>query len=225
VNGTLRLIALDLRGHGESAHQEQEAYEHLDHLSDLILTVETIGQPVTVIGHSLSGHLSLFLAALCPDLVGALVLVDVEAFPPRAQPDQLRRLGTRPHPIDDNREQALARLRRRLPGVRDDILGEKVDRDLLTLENGSLTPRFDRAVLRRLSAPDARPFLPMIQCPTLLVRGQESEVMRRSAAVEMERAIPNARWTEIPAAGHSPHLENPAEFSDVVLRFLQELPE
>jgi pimeloyl-ACP methyl ester carboxylesterase len=49
--------------------------------------------------------------------------------------------------------------------------------------------------------------------------------MRRSAAVEMERAIPNARWTEIPAAGHSPHLENPAEFSDVVLRFLQELPD
>ena len=34
--------ALDLREHGESAHQEQEAYEHLDHLGGLFPVIDRI---------------------------------------------------------------------------------------------------------------------------------------------------------------------------------------
>jgi pimeloyl-ACP methyl ester carboxylesterase len=219
----LHLVALDLRGHGASAHHDREAYDHLDHYADLLSVIGELEGPVDVVGHSLSGHVCLFLAALSPDLVRSLVLVDVEAFPPRRQADELRRFGARPHDVFESFETALEKMRLRLPGVDEAILRNKVRRDMIELENGRFVARFDRAALRRLSSPDAEPFLPLIQCPMLLVRGELSEVMRLGAAQEMERAISDARLVEIPNASHSPHLENPIAFSEAVLGFLAEL--
>lgn len=222
MDESVRLVALDLRGHGESAHNADGAYEHLDYLMDLLLVIDAIGSPVTVVGHSLSGHLGLFLAALCPHLVNAFVLVDVEAFPPRAQVEQLRSLGTRPHEAHADAEQALRRLKNRLPRVQEEILRRKIAHEMGP-GAGGLVPRFDRAALRRLSSPDARPCLAMIRQPMLIIRGAESEVMRVSAAREMERAVRSSRLREIARTGHFPHLERPDAFSSVITEFIREV--
>jgi pimeloyl-ACP methyl ester carboxylesterase len=52
--------------------------------------------------------------------------------------------------------------------------------------------------------------LPRFACPTLVVRGAESEMSERDRAEEMARAIPHARLVEIPNAGHWVPVDNPA---------------
>lgn len=217
-----RLIAVDLRGHGESAYAEGEAYEHLDYMADLLLACEQLGAPVPMVGHSIGGHVCLILAALRPELVASLVVVDVEAFPPREQPEKLRQLGRHPHPVFPDLAAVAGDIRERLPGAPDRIVTAKAENDTVSQSDGTRVYRFDRAVLRRVTAPDARPYLPRVRCPVLLVRGENSHVMRRQAAREMAARIPRAAVVEIAGAAHWPHLENAGDFTRAVLEFLVE---
>ncbi len=219
---TRRLVALELRGHGESAPAEGEAYEHLDYLADLLAVSDHFGRPVPIVAHSIAGQVSLVLAALRPERVGSLVVVDIEAFPPRTQAETLRRIGDEPHPVFADLDAAIEDQRARLPGLPERALRLKARHDTVARPDGRLTYRFDRAVLRRVTAPDVRPYLPRIRCPVLIVRGEQSHVLRRAAAEEMAARIPRARVVEIPGATHWPQLENAEAFAAAVLRFLVE---
>ena len=73
---THRVVAWDLRGHGRSdAPSSPDAYSREVAVADLAGIVDRVDAPVTLVGHSLGGYLSLFLALQHPELVGALVLV------------------------------------------------------------------------------------------------------------------------------------------------------
>ncbi len=216
-----QLVALDMRGHGESAHAEGETYEHLDYLADVLTVIEHVGPPVPIVGHSIGGHVCLILAALRTDLVSSLVLVDIEAFPPRTQPDTLRRLGANPHPVFPDLAAVVEELRSRLPAVPEAVLCAKAEHDTVLQRDGTRMYRFDRGVLRRVTAPDARPYLPRVRCPVLLVRGDQSHVMRETAAAEMAATFQQSSTVEIPNSTHWPHLENVERFSQAVQRFLE----
>jgi pimeloyl-ACP methyl ester carboxylesterase len=45
-----------------------------------------------------------------------------------------------------------------------------------------------------------------IRCPTLLIRGEESDLLSRATAIEMTRRGPKPRLSEIPGVGHAPTL-------------------
>jgi pimeloyl-ACP methyl ester carboxylesterase len=55
--------------------------------------------------------------------------------------------------------------------------------------------------------------------PTLLIRGESDRFVSASYTEAFRVAIPNAQLTTILQAGHSPHLEQPAEFAGHVLSF------
>ena len=59
-----------------------------------------------------------------------------------------------------------------------------------------------------------------IQCPTLIVRGDQSLVFEEAVAVEMPRVMAQAKLIEIPGAGHYVHRDNPDPFEEAVLGFL-----
>jgi len=47
-----------------------------------------------------------------------------------------------------------------------------------------------------------------IRFPTLLVRGAESDVLGKETAEQMARAITRCTFVEVPASGHSVHMDN-----------------
>jgi len=71
------VIAMDLRGHGDSEWSPDGAYHNPYHLCDFIELVETLGQQqVNIVAHSLGGNPAVRFAALYPQRVHKLVLVD-----------------------------------------------------------------------------------------------------------------------------------------------------
>ena len=62
--------------------------------------------------------------------------------------------------------------------------------------------------------------LPRITCPTLLIRGAESDVYSPELAQRMLAALPDGRVVEVPDAGHTVPGDRPEQFADVVQRFL-----
>lgn len=60
-----------------------------------------------------------------------------------------------------------------------------------------------------------------IRCPTLLVRGEESDILAPEAAERIRAAIPNSGIAVVPGAGHSVMGDNPEGFAAAVRNFLR----
>jgi pimeloyl-ACP methyl ester carboxylesterase len=70
-----RVLALDFRGHGRS--EWAEIYGPGSHIDDLKAYLrEDVRKPVVLVGHSMGGEVVQRVAADCPELIAALVIVD-----------------------------------------------------------------------------------------------------------------------------------------------------
>jgi pimeloyl-ACP methyl ester carboxylesterase len=222
----MRTIALDLPGHGDSPWME-EAYT-IDSLVDRVLgVVESLGEPVGLIGASLGGLISLLIAGeRAADLCRALVLVDVA---PRIEKDGRRRIIefmlARPDGFASLDEAAAAvaaynRERRRPPrpdGLRKNLRQAEDGRwrwhwdpkllsDRMAVETGS-EARFERAAIG-------------VTAPTLLARGSLSDVLSSAGRRRFLELVPHAISTDVAAAGHMIAGDNNNSFSAVVAAFL-----
>ena len=63
--------------------------------------------------------------------------------------------------------------------------------------------------------------LPKINCPTLLIRGTESDVLASETAVRMVEVIPSCQLLEIPECGHGLSIDQPDAFHDAITTFLE----
>ena len=71
------IIAPDLRGHGDSQWMVGGAYSQIDYVYDIAqLLHQKKMTPVTIIGHSLGGSISLLYTALHPENVTKLVSIE-----------------------------------------------------------------------------------------------------------------------------------------------------
>ena len=88
-----RVVAVDLRGHGES-DAPQQAYTMAGFADDLAWMCGGLGiERAVVVGHSMGGLVTLALASTRPDLVRAAVLVDMSVVLTQAELDVRVRLG------------------------------------------------------------------------------------------------------------------------------------
>jgi pimeloyl-ACP methyl ester carboxylesterase len=89
--GEIQVIAVDLRGHGESGHAAADAYVAKLYAADVAAALDVLGIGSAIcVGHSLGGVVCSALATLRPDLVAALFLED----PPTFEGDAERRASS-----------------------------------------------------------------------------------------------------------------------------------
>ncbi len=74
------------------------------------------------------------------------------------------------------------------------------------------------------SPEEAWNYIKSIQCPTLLVRGANSDVLARETAQEMVRVMADCQLVEIERAGHLVPGDNPARFIQELGRWLESRP-
>jgi pimeloyl-ACP methyl ester carboxylesterase len=123
-------------------------------------------------------------------------------------------------------EDAIAQARASNPRYADALLRERVAHALRPLPDGGYTWKYDRAIRdavrngRWREDLDVWPLWASVACPTVIVRGAESDVLSRETAKQMVDARPRARLVEIPDAGHTVPGDQPAQFLDVLRTFL-----
>lgn len=220
-----RCLALDLRGHGESEWSPEMDYAISSHAEDLASFIELcqIDRPI-VVGMSLGGKVALRYALDHEPL--ALVLVDAGPVVQDAGRQRIMDFITQPDElgsIEEFVERALAFNPRRDPVQ----LARSLTKNLMRLPDGKWTWRYDRRHYGRASdeaelSAERRAWLSVrsIQCPTLIIRGAESDVLSHDDAIGLAHEFPNARLVEIPDAGHTVHGDNPPAFIDALDVFL-----
>jgi pimeloyl-ACP methyl ester carboxylesterase len=221
IAGRLRLIAPDARGHGESG-RPADGYVVADFAADAIAVLDQLEiDRAVVVGHSMGGLHSINLAARHPERVQALVIVDASPEPLPEGADRARRLLTdRPQRFAD-RDAARAYLERTSPGYPAAIYENRLAFGFRQEEDGGLVWRSDAAALNRIMSgrmpvEDRWDALASVGCPTLVVRGNHSNVLSEDVARQMVQTLADGRLMELDA-GHNVPLERPRELADAAV--------
>jgi 3-oxoadipate enol-lactonase len=219
-----RLIAPDLRGHGESA--APEGIYTMDAMADDVIDLlDALGltEPVVLGGLSMGGYVAFSLVLRYPDRFRALMLMDTRAGADtpeaaRGREEMARRVeetGTAEPVVDAMLPKLFSEISRQR---RADVVAR-------TREQMLRTPaRAVAGALRGMaSRPDRTADLPRITLPTLVMVGADDILTPPAEAQKLAQGIPNARLIEIPDSGHLSPLENPAPANAAMLEFLESL--
>jgi pimeloyl-ACP methyl ester carboxylesterase len=219
-----RVLALDQRGHGET--QWADAYGADLMVEDVQAFVTALGlKQFVLLGLSMGGRNAYHFAARHPEEVQRLVIVDIGPEIVAAGSTRIQ-AGVQARDVFDSPEEAVVAARAGNPRAPDDALRHRVTHNLMQRPDGKWTFRFD-AKLRAPGGTPPRPepaaawaLLAKIGCPTLLIRGAESDVLGVKTAARMVREIPDCRLVTVPDSGHSVPLDNPPGFLAATRTFL-----
>jgi len=203
----LRVVSLDLRGHGLSEHRPTYRYD--DYVDDLVGLLDELGlERAPIAGHSLGGYVAL-LAASRSDRIGPVLAIDVKSDWTEADAAFVGRARDATQRVEPEREALVARLAAGLAHVtlQPDEL-ELLSGRAIEEVDGGWRYRWDRRVL----APEPVgpfAFLPRVRCPVHVQAGSESDVMPPESARRFAEAIPGATVEILEGVGHHPELEAP----------------
>lgn len=223
------LVALDLPAHGHSDGVGPGGRTPQAFAADVAAAIDSLApEAAAVIGMSLGGMTAIALAAMRPDLVRKLVLVDitpgVNADKAKAITDFVRGPRTFPNfesllqrTIEHNPTRTVASLRR-------GILHNAVQQP-----DGSWVWRYRRDVVEQFEGTADEPVrdastlwdaLGAVDVPVLLCRGMLAQSVVDDADVaELRRRCPHAEVIEFARAGHSIQGDMPLELAEAIRRF------
>jgi esterase len=199
------VVAYDQRGHGASEHASPGVFEsyNVNQLpADIGGVADAFGfTSFSVLGHSMGGRPIIAYATVAPERLTSAVIVDIGPEMDRAGGRSVRNnaKASVSDPADPNEPAAPA------PPV-------AVTYDPTLLE-----------VIGPKSLVEIEPLwaaLPALGCPTLVVRGETSNILSPAIAKRMVDELPDGEFAEVAGAGHGVPTDSPAEFERVVLDFL-----
>ncbi|MBK8720323.1 MAG: alpha/beta hydrolase [Deltaproteobacteria bacterium] len=229
-----RFVALDLPGHGHSAHRgEGFGYAFIDAVADVAAACDARAwSRVAVIGHSLGAALALALAGAQPERVSSLVLVEglgpltdapeqAAATLGRALAEAREKRGRRA-PVYATRDGAIERLVAGVMGLSREAAAVLCERGLIEVEGGvtwRADPRLRWQSRLRLVEAQVESLLRAITAPTLFVRGAsgffpDGERVDRRAAL-----VSGLRMVTLPGRHHL-HLEHPEPVAAAIAEHL-----
>jgi pimeloyl-ACP methyl ester carboxylesterase len=235
------VIAPDLRGHGDSAWVYGSGYTIIDYVYDIAQLIDQKElQPLTIIGHSLGGNVTLQYSGIYPDHVKKLVSVEGWGPPPdfirkragkspqtRMQEwiDMLREMSGRDVRRYETIDAAVRRMRDANPHLSPDQARHLTIHGTNQNEDGTYTWKFDNYMHvfspHRFNEEDAHELWDNITCPVLLVRGKESWAPDPEAS-HLLGHFNDARAITLPDAGHWVHHDQLEPFVDSVRDFIRD---
>jgi pimeloyl-ACP methyl ester carboxylesterase len=214
----LRILAIDMAGHGHSAHRPPGAgYALWDYVYDVLQVAEQLGwQRFGLLGHSLGAIVSVVLAGAMPHRVSHLALIDGVLPPTANDEDPAERLGmalqaqldheNKRKSVHKTLERAIEARMKGVVAVSREAAELLAQRGLMPVPGGYTWRSDSRLTLHsplRLSEAQALAFVRRVACPTRLVVAQEGMLARHTALLE---GLPFA--VEYLPGGHHLHLND-----------------
>ena len=235
LTDSFKVVALDQRAHGQTG-QPSTGYDWDTLAADVVSALDQMGiERAAILGHSWGGSVALSVAALHPDRVSALALIDGGFSAGPRSPDMTwedfkARLS--PRDIYGPAGRYLGALQRQFDHCWCDELEHMVmsmvgiNADGTTYER--LQPGNHEQVLWAMWSDPTHQKLPQVQCPTLIVAGERrprdgnEELLRRreEQVSSAQSVIPDCQVAWIADSSHDIGYEKPKELADALAGFL-----
>lgn len=219
--GQWRVIAVELRGRGESSYaKDPMSYVPLTYLQDIeALFAELKLSRAVLIGTSLGGILSMLIAATDPEKVAGALLNDVG---PELDPSGLARI--RGYVGKANWYPTWMHAARALAESNADVYPGYAIEDWLAMakrlyrlsSSGRIVLDYDMKIAEPFrvpgneAGPDMWPAFDALKGkPTLVVRGERSDILAVATAEKMAARFASCELVTVPNVGHAPTLDEP----------------
>ncbi|QLG44493.1 alpha/beta fold hydrolase [Costertonia aggregata] len=210
---------IDQRNHGKSFWSTEFDYDILaEDLKNYMQHHDLV--KAGIIGHSMGGKTAMQFACTHPDLVNKLIVADIapKYYPPHHD-YILDALNALDFSTIASRSDAELQLSQHLTaqGIRQFLL-----KNLFWKEKNQLAFRFNLEVLseRMEEIGENIGATETFNGPCLFLRGEQSEYVVIADYPEIKKHFPNAEIQTIDRAGHWLHAENPKQFFDKSIQFL-----
>jgi pimeloyl-ACP methyl ester carboxylesterase len=207
------VILPDMRGHGESdtpgtiATMSQMAEDVVDLLDYLGI------ERAIICGHSMGGYVSLAFVEQNPERMAGLVLITT-----RADSDSDEKKVGRYQLVEYVKEKGSVALAETLaPRLSKD---KKVIETSYRLINQANPQGIIAAALGMAERRDYSYLLKKIDCPALVVAGEEDQIIPMEMTEAMVKQLKEGTLLKVTDAGHMPMLENPKLLAEGLLAFI-----
>src|SRR5580692_6737139 len=216
------VMAVDMRGHGDSAWDPKGAYLVEDYVKDIEGMAEQLRlRNIVIWGNSTGGRVAQVFAGLHPDLVAAVISEDVGPERPTQVAESVtRQLKQEDEKGWDSEEELLAQLRTSSPRTSEDILRAYAHYGSKKRADGRVIWKRDPAIGNGFVPTELWRFVRQIRSPIIYVVGGRSTIVPVATQEELKKALPQAQIVTIPGVGHYPSEENTPEFLAIVDKFL-----
>ena len=231
-----RVLAIDVRGRGLSDRApDPMTYTPDVYARDVLALMDQAGiERAVFLGTSMGGLITMALAAIKPRVIAAAILNDVG---PEVAPEGLARIAAYAgQPVEIGDWSDAAAYVQRTNGVAFphydptdwDAFARRVFRQQ---PDGEIVLDYDPDIAVPIRAAGAKALVPNLwpwfrrlakKRPTLLIRGETSDLLSAAIAEKMRKAAPAMAFAEIPGVGHAPMLDEP-EAKAAIFEFLAEL--
>lgn len=218
----LRLAAVDLPGHGRSSHRPPGGHYHfVDFIPDVVAAADALGwEHFALLGHSMGGGIASFIAAILPERVTGLAMIE-GLGPPTSHPadgpvnlrksmEQMDALRRKKPPIYPSVEAAI-QARCQGGGLSWRAATQLVARGLQPVGGGFVwrtDPRLRFVSPLYLSEPQILAYMERIQAPALLICGDTGYLVQRAYMQDRYARVADLHIKIVPGE-HHPHLEDP----------------
>ncbi|PCI70873.1 MAG: alpha/beta hydrolase [Piscirickettsiaceae bacterium] len=224
LSDTYRVICFDLPGRGESDWLTHKmAYDYNQYTVDALMVIARTGvEKVDWLGTSMGGLLGMALASLPNSPIKRLILNDVGPHIPK---EALMRIAdyVGQQPSFNTTKELGQYIRTVYAGF--GALTEQQWQNMLTfgqrtLDNGQFTLNYDPDISKAfmdkpLADMDLWPIWSAIQQPTLLIKGENSDLLIKDTAKKMTATGPKATLITIANTAHAPALMNDTDINAI----------
>jgi esterase len=226
------IVALDVRGHGESAWSPDAAYAYRDQADDLAGFADRLGLgQFILLGTSMGGIIAMTYAMEHGQRLRALVLNDIGPEVETGSQRITQMVGSRPNGFA-TLDAAMAYRRAASPIVAARNAADQRELALGVLRqqpDGTWSWKMDPAYIHQRvergapARPNLWPALAQLACGTLVVWGTDSDVLSEAQARRMVEILPKGELLAIPGVGHAPSLVEPPSLAGLG-RFFRGVP-
>lgn len=222
LQGTRRVLAVDLRGRGLSDYDpDGDNYRLPTYVSDVGDLLRDAGiDRAVVLGTSLGGVIAMMLAAAQPAKFVGVVLNDIGPEIARAGLERIRAQAGRLGPVwswDEAREQTREIHGHALPGLDDARWMEYTHAAYREGPDGvprlDLDPRIGETPARAGDLPDPWTMFGKLSMPVLVLRGERSDILTATTVERMQASKPGLHAVTVAGRGHAPLLDEPDSLS------------
>ena len=221
-NQNYHVMAVDMRGHGDSDWDPKAAYLVEDYVKDIEGLAQQLRlRNIVIWGNSTGGRVAQVFAGLHPDLVAAVIAEDVGPERPREIADGFTsRLKQEDEKGWASENELFAQLKTGSPRTADEILRAYAHFGSKKRPDGRVIWKRDPGIGNGFVPTELWRFVRQIKSPIIYVLGGRSTIVPAATQEELRKTLPQVQIVTMPGLGHYPSEENPKDFLPIVDGFL-----